>query len=124
LDICEDLQDDAILVRLEKSSGKTRRYEFFQTPYYAYKAQRENCAYHEIITSPIIRYFCDIDHATPEMFTNFLRIAADLFQSAFSFPVRINYLHNPMSKGYHVYFNVSCHLELAKFLGDRINALL
>ncbi len=29
-----------------------------------------------------------------------------------------------MSKGYHVYFNVSCHLELAKFLADRINALM
>ena len=124
LDICENLEDDAIMIRIDKSAGKSRKYEFFQTPYYAYKPNRENCAYHEIIHSNVVRYFCDIDHATPEMFTRFLQIANELFQSAFSLPVQIKYLHNPASNGYHVFFNVSCDLELARFLGDRINALI
>jgi hypothetical protein len=64
LDIAEDLYDDHILVRLEKSSGKTRKYEFFQQPFYSFQITRENCAYHEIIHCDFVRLFMDIDHTT------------------------------------------------------------
>lgn len=38
--------------------------------------------------------------------------------------MQIKYLHNPVSGGYHLFSNISCDLVMARFIGDRINALL
>lgn len=40
LDLSDEKEDDDIVVRLEKAQGKTRKYEFFRVPYYAYKPSR------------------------------------------------------------------------------------
>jgi hypothetical protein len=122
LDICSDLEDDALLVRLEKPSGNKRSYEFFQVPFYSFTPSRDNCAYHEIIHSNTVRFFCDIDHSTAELFTKFLTTAQDIFIQAFNINVTIKYLHNPVSQGYHVFTNIACTLEMCRFLAERINA--
>lgn len=93
-------------------------------PFHAFKPSRENAAYHEIITCDTIRFFADIDKSSLELFHRFLTTTSELFQSAFNFPVQLRYLHNPASNGYHVFTNASCSLEMARFLGDRINALM
>lgn len=68
LDLCAERDDDDIVVRLEKPKGGSRAYEYYSIPYYAFKPSRDNCAYHEIITGNVIRWFADIDHSTPDLF--------------------------------------------------------
>ena len=87
LDIAEDIDDDEIVVRLEKGSKGVRKYEFFKVPFHSFKPSRENCAYHEIITQTTIRLFFDIDHSTSELFHRFLTSLQDVVQSAFGFMV-------------------------------------
>lgn len=74
LDLTECMDDDDIMVRLEKGCKGQRKYEFFRVPYYQFKAARDNCAYHEIISKNNVRFFCDIDHSTAELFTKFLQV--------------------------------------------------
>ena len=93
-------------------------------PYFGYNPSRDNCAYHEIIHSDTVRFFADIDHSTPELFTRFLQVTEELFQTAFGINIPIRYIHNPVSQGYHVFTGASCSLEMARFLADRINASL
>jgi hypothetical protein len=45
-----------------------------------------------------------------------------VFFESYNLNVDIKYLHNPVSKGYHVYSNVAVSLTLARFIADRINA--
>jgi len=93
-------------------------------PYYSFKPSRDNCAYHEVITSSTVRFFADVDHSSLELFEQFLTVIRDVFEQGFNVPVKVRYLHNPASQGYHVYTNAACSLSLCRFIADRINAAM
>jgi hypothetical protein len=71
LELNDDLEDDDIIVRIEKPGAKTK-YEFFKQNVFKFEPTRVNHAYHEVITRNNIRWFADIDHSSHELFMTFL----------------------------------------------------
>lgn len=72
LELSDDLEDDEIVLRIEKPGAHTK-YEFFKQNAFTFEPTRVNNAYHEVITRNTIRWFADIDHTTHELFTEFLQ---------------------------------------------------
>ena len=124
LDIQDDLQDSDIIIRLEKPLSNSVKYTFFKQDAHYYNPTRNNCAYHEVITNNQVRWFADIDHASPELFSQFMMCTYKVFMDAYNLQIDLKYLHNKASNGYHVYSNVCVSLTLAKFIADRINAMM
>lgn len=77
-----------------------------------------------MITSQTVRYFVDIDHSSLELFEKFLTVLREFFEQGFNIPIKIRYMHNPTSEGYHVFTNVACSLSMCRFISDRLNAML
>lgn len=74
LDLADNLDDDDLVIRLEKPFNGGVKYDFFKQESYQYNPTRKNCAYHEIITKNTVRWFADIDHSSTELFQQFIMI--------------------------------------------------
>lgn len=112
---------------MEKSRGGRRTHEYFKQEYWAFNPTSHKAAsYHELITRETdVRLVFDIDHADATTFTRFLQVVRQLFEESYNTPIRIRYIYNEYSRGYHVYTNVCVsHLQFARFFADRVNVIM